>query len=243
MRGAFASADVDMSDDAWATAFADHLARCGGDASVHTTHSWLVTALAEIVTEVRGALGDGVEVLAYPTMLLQLCNGNDGLPADMGVLHYHGIRGSKLALDAVVSGFSGVSSPPSPEVAIRRAKKTKLEKYPEGVRSRHDIRFIPFAVMELGTLGGHATAFLTELAKRVAASEKGMHVGKLLASWHRKVSLAVHVAHADNFLRALSAAADGVEAASSSGGMPFHATALFTRAMGRKRPRASSSGA
>jgi hypothetical protein len=34
----------------------------------------------------------------------------------------------------------------------------------------------------------------------------------------------------------LSAAADGVEAASSSAGMPSLATALFTRAMGRKRP-------
>jgi hypothetical protein len=32
MRGAFASAGVAMSDGAWATAFADHLARCGGDA-------------------------------------------------------------------------------------------------------------------------------------------------------------------------------------------------------------------
>jgi hypothetical protein len=30
------------------------------------------------------------------------------------------------------------------------------------------------------TLGGHATAFLTELAK--AAASKGMHVGKLLDS-------------------------------------------------------------
>jgi hypothetical protein len=39
MRGAFASASVDMSDDAWAIAFADHLVRCGGDASVHTAHS------------------------------------------------------------------------------------------------------------------------------------------------------------------------------------------------------------
>jgi hypothetical protein len=41
----------------------------------------------------------------------------------------------------------------------------------------------------------------------------------------------------------LSAAGDGVEAASSSAGMPISATALFTRAMGCKRPRASSSGA
>jgi hypothetical protein len=111
-----------------------------------------------------------------------------------------------------------------------------------GVRSRPDIRFIPFAVAELGTLGGHATAFLTELAKQAAAS-KGLHVGTLLASMRRKVSLAVHVAHADNVLRGLSVVADGVEATSSSVGTPSLATALFTRAMGRKRPPASSSGA
>jgi hypothetical protein len=83
---------------------------------------------------------------------------------------------------------------------------------------------------------------LTELTKQATAS-KGMHMGKLLASWRRKVSLAVHVAHADNVLRGLSAAANGVEAASSSAGMPSHTAALFIRAMGRKRPRASSSGA
>jgi hypothetical protein len=41
----------------------------------------------------------------------------------------------------------------------------------------------------------------------------------------------------------LSAAGDGVEAASSSAKMPSPATALFTRAMARKRLRASSSGA
>jgi hypothetical protein len=35
----------------------------------------------------------------------------------------------------------------------------------------------------------------------------------------------------------LSAAADGAEGASSSVGMPSPATALFTRAMGRKRTR------
>jgi hypothetical protein len=68
MRGAFASAGVDMGHDARATAFADHMARCGDDALVHTAHSWLVTALAEIISEVRGALGVGVEVLIYPTM-------------------------------------------------------------------------------------------------------------------------------------------------------------------------------
>jgi hypothetical protein len=173
-------------------------------------------------------------------MLVQLPNGNDGLPADVGVPHYHGIRGSKHALDAVVSGLFGVSSPPSPEVALRRPEKTKFEKYLEGMRSLPDIQLIPFAVTEFGTLGGHATAFLTELAKQAAAS-KGMNVGKLLA--HRKVSLAVHLAHADNVLRGLSAAGNGVETAFFSAGMPSHATALFTRAMGRKSPRASSSGA
>jgi hypothetical protein len=66
MRGAFASAGVDMSDDAWASAFNDHLARYGGGASVHIANSWLVTALAEIIYEVRGALMVGVEVLTYP---------------------------------------------------------------------------------------------------------------------------------------------------------------------------------
>jgi hypothetical protein len=114
MRGAFASAGVDMSDDSLAIAFADHLARCGEDASVHTAHSWLVTALAEIISEVRGALGDGVEILTNSIMSVQLPNCNDGLPADVGVLHYHGIRGSKFALDAVVSGLFGVSSPRLP---------------------------------------------------------------------------------------------------------------------------------
>jgi hypothetical protein len=158
-------------------------------------------------------------------------------------LYYHGIRDSKLAFDAVVSGLFGVSSPPSPDVALRRAEKTKFEKYmySEGVRSRPDIRFIPFAFTEFGTLGGHAAAFLTELAKQATAS-KGMRVGKLLASWCRKVSLAVHVAHAGNVLRGLSAAAAGVEAAPSSAGMPSLATALSIRAMGRKRPRPSLSG-
>jgi hypothetical protein len=125
-----------------------------------------VTALAEIISEVRGAFGVGVHVVTDPTTLGQLPNRNDGLPADVGVLHYHGIRGSKLALDAVVSGLFGVSSPTSPEVTLRRADETKFEKFSEGVRSRTDIRFIPFALTEFGTLGGHATEFLSELARK-----------------------------------------------------------------------------
>jgi hypothetical protein len=73
MRGAFESAGVvDMLDGPWAITFIDHLARCDGDASVHTAHSWIVTALAEIISEVRGAFGVGVEVLTDPTMLVQL---------------------------------------------------------------------------------------------------------------------------------------------------------------------------
>jgi hypothetical protein len=56
LRGAFASAGVNISDEAWPIAFVDHLAQCGGDASVHTASSWLVTALAEIISETRGSL-------------------------------------------------------------------------------------------------------------------------------------------------------------------------------------------
>jgi hypothetical protein len=78
--------------------------------STPLTLAWLVTALAEIIPEVRGALGVGVDVLTDPTMLVQLTGGNDGLPADVGVLHYHGIRGSKLALDAVVSFVAPTSA-------------------------------------------------------------------------------------------------------------------------------------
>jgi hypothetical protein len=111
-----------------------------------------VTALAEIISEVRGALGVGVEVLTNPAMLVQLPNGNDGLPADVGVLHYHGIRGSKHALDAVVFGLFGVFSPPSPHVVLRRAEKTKFENNSEEVRRSHDIRLIPFAVTEFGAM-------------------------------------------------------------------------------------------
>jgi hypothetical protein len=70
-----------------------------------------------------------------------------------------------------------------------------------------------------------------------------MHVGKLLASWRRKISLPIHVAHVDNVLRGLSAVADDVEAASSSAEMPCHATVFSTRAMGRKRLRAFSPAA
>jgi hypothetical protein len=123
MRGAFASAGVDMSDGAWATPFADHLARCGGDASVHTAHSWLVTAPAEIISEVRGALGFGVEVLTYPMMLVQLPNGNDGLPADVGVLHYHGIRAQNLLSMPwfpVCSAFLAPRLPKSLYAVLRR---------------------------------------------------------------------------------------------------------------------------
>jgi hypothetical protein len=76
-----------------------------------------------------------------------------------------------------------------------------------------------------------------------AAASKGLDVGKLLAYWRREVSFDVHVAHADNALRGLSGAADDVAPASSLVGMPSHSTAFFTRAMGRKRHRASSRGA
>ena len=71
---------------------------------------------------------------------------------------------------------------------------------------------------------------MTQLAIQKAAS-KEMYVDKILASWRRKVSLEVHVAHADNVLLGFSAAADDAETASSLVGMPFHDTAFFIRAM------------
>jgi hypothetical protein len=69
-------------------------------------------ALAEIMHEVCGALGVGVEALTDPTMLVQLLYDNDGMYADVGVLHYYGIRSPKLAMDTMVSCLFGVSSFP-----------------------------------------------------------------------------------------------------------------------------------
>jgi hypothetical protein len=51
------------------------------------------------------------------------------------------------------------------------SEKIKLDKHSEqGVRSRPDIHFIPFAVTKFGALNGHATVFLTELGMHVVAS-------------------------------------------------------------------------
>jgi hypothetical protein len=172
LRGAFASAGVDMSDDAWATTFANHLPRCGGDPSVHTAHSWLVTALAAIMSEVRGALGSrGWRQSSYRSHDVSSTPQRQRRPPrGCGCLALSRHSRLKLALDDVLFGLFGVSSPPSPEVALRHAQKTKFEKYSEEVRSRPDIRVIPFAVTEVGTLGGHATGFFTELAKQAPAS-------------------------------------------------------------------------
>jgi hypothetical protein len=85
------------------------------------------------------------------------------------VVHYRGIRGLSLALDTVVSGLFVVSSLPPPEAALSRAAKTKFDKHSEGVRSRPDIRVIHFAATFFGGFGGHATAFLRELAMEAAA--------------------------------------------------------------------------
>jgi hypothetical protein len=109
-----------------------YLARCGG---AHTAHLWLVAALAEIVSEARGALGVGVEVFTDPMMCEQLPNGSDGLPTDLGVLHYYGIRGSKLAIDPVVTCLFGLSSPCLPKslYAVLRTREV-LERGEESPR-------------------------------------------------------------------------------------------------------------
>jgi hypothetical protein len=56
-------------------------------------------------------------------------------------------------------------APRLPKSLYAVLRRPSTRKYSEGLRNRPDIRFIPFAVTEFGTLGGHATAFLTELAK------------------------------------------------------------------------------
>jgi hypothetical protein len=92
-------------------------------------------------------------------------------------LHYLGIRGSTLAIDAVVDGLFGVEVPRLPmSLYLCRAKKTKVEKCSERVRSRPDIRFIPLRSWNLVLSAATTWLFFKELAKQAAAS-KGMHVG------------------------------------------------------------------
>jgi hypothetical protein len=70
--------------------------------------------------------------------------------------------------------FSAFLAPrlPNSSPYVRRVEKTKFEKNLEGVRSRPGIRFIPFAVTGFGSLGGHATVLLTELARHAAFSKE-----------------------------------------------------------------------
>jgi hypothetical protein len=70
--------------------FADHLVHCGGDTWIHTIQSWLVTVLASFVSKVHTALWVGVDILTYPTMLVQLPTSNGGLRAYVGIItNYH----------------------------------------------------------------------------------------------------------------------------------------------------------
>jgi hypothetical protein len=73
----------------------NHLIHYGKDPSLYTTHSWLMTAIAESISEVRGSLGVGAEVLKDPTIVfVQIPNGNDGLHVCVGVMHYHAYMAS-----------------------------------------------------------------------------------------------------------------------------------------------------
>jgi hypothetical protein len=81
-----------MPDDGWATNFLTtwlDAAEMLWSIPLTWAHSWLVTALVEIISEVRGALRVGFEVLTDPTMLVQLHKVTmaDNVPAEMGVLH------------------------------------------------------------------------------------------------------------------------------------------------------------
>jgi hypothetical protein len=132
-------------------------ARCGGDASVHIGHSWLVMALAKVIGDVRGALGVGVEVFTDPTMLVQLLNnGNDGLrPCGYGCLALS-LTASEDRNLLLVPQFPVCSAFLAPRrllnvaALICRDKKAKFDTYSEvrgcGVAPTC-IRFIPFPVM------------------------------------------------------------------------------------------------
>jgi hypothetical protein len=86
----------------------------------------------------------------------------------------YGIRARSLLLTPLLPVSSAFLAPrPRPKAALNRFEETKFDEYSEGVRSHPDTRFIPFVVIKFGALGGHATAFSTELARHATAS-KGM---------------------------------------------------------------------
>jgi hypothetical protein len=59
-------------------------------------------------------------------MLVQLPNGNDGLPADVGVLRYHGIRASTLCREYELSGMMATWRHPFfPGVPVKRTPNTR----------------------------------------------------------------------------------------------------------------------
>eukprot|EP00873_Tetraselmis_striata_P000684 jgi/Tetstr1/420948/TSEL_012008.t1 len=79
-------------------------------------------------------------------------------------------------------------------------ERHKIQTYDEGVRNAAGmLRFVPFAVSELGSLAPHAEAFLVELAK-ASHTHTGQKVGQLLFAWRRRSSLLINMAHADNVL-------------------------------------------
>jgi hypothetical protein len=146
----------------------------------------------------------------------------------------------KTALDAVVSHLFGVSSPPSPEVALRRAEETKFETNSEGVRSqspRHPLHSICSNGNWYSRRPRHGFLHgVGQAGSRLFRDACGQFVGPMAWKCLSRRSCRSRG-------QRLSAATDGVEAASSSAAMPSPITALFTPAMGRKPPRASSSGA
>jgi hypothetical protein len=151
MRGAFASAGVDMSDDACAGAFGSMRRRCFGP-----HRSLLVGSDGPCGNHLRGSRGAlevGVEVLTDPTShdVSSTPQRQRRPPRGCGCLTLSRHPRLKTCSRCRCFRFVRRFCPPSPEVSLRRAEKTKFAKYSEGVRSRPDVRFIPFVFMEFGT--------------------------------------------------------------------------------------------
>eukprot|EP00873_Tetraselmis_striata_P003701 jgi/Tetstr1/423965/TSEL_014576.t1 len=236
MLARFEDAGVEFTPSTWAVAYADHVARCSGGDSNHAAHEWAAHGLSDICHDVKSALGVGVQILTDPSVLVSGPKGSDGRPTDVGRFGYGGIRGNTFAVDTTIAPILGVSSS-DPTTALRAAERHKIQKYAEGVRNAAGmLRFVPFAVSELGSLAPHAEAFLVELAK-ASHTHTGQKLGKLLSAWRRRFSLLINMAHADHVPGGVAAARAARDGAHAPASRRSSACVAMTRVIGCKRPR------